>query len=356
MTAGVVLLLMVLIVVQILRWIRNDERRSPISDSINLDIESHRVSFLVPAWNAEKHVDPFVQSFLSLPNSEKWELVLCAGGEDTTWAAAMKHRAKNIRVIEQNRGEGKQKALDKALSASTGDIIFLTDIDCRLTATAVFPLVRHCMRHPQEAATGGVRPLDTQMSSRFIRAQWAMREGANPHGGTRVTGADGRCSAISRDILKAVQPFKVAAPSGTDYTLAKTLVAHRYAIRFVADGRMATEFPDCPAVYIRKQTRWLRNVAALGIKYGAFGDVRGVAFTLAYPLAIVALVAAATWFPAAAWIAMGLTVYSLSNRTRHFRLINCPISLWGALLLLLGDWAAGLLTLVHLSEGRTGWS
>ena len=45
------------------------------------------VSLLVAAWNEEAHLVAFLSSFMALAYPQK-ELILCAGGDDQTWALA----------------------------------------------------------------------------------------------------------------------------------------------------------------------------------------------------------------------------------------------------------------------------
>lgn len=59
-----------------------------------------KVSFLVPAWNESKNIVPFISSYTNLKYPNK-ELVLCAGGQDDTYAQAMAYCGPDIKVIER---------------------------------------------------------------------------------------------------------------------------------------------------------------------------------------------------------------------------------------------------------------
>ena len=70
------------------------------------DPDSPRVSFLVPAWNAEHHIPAFVETYRSLVYPDK-ELIMCAGGDDKSLEIAMSFAARDVKVIEQLHGDGR---------------------------------------------------------------------------------------------------------------------------------------------------------------------------------------------------------------------------------------------------------
>ncbi len=313
------------------------------------------VTFLVGAWNAEEDIREFIESFQSLRLGQK-QLVLVAGGSDNTFHVASSEASENIIVIEQLKGEGKQKALAKGLTCATGDLVYLTDIDCRLTEKAVYPLVQYVTDHPNEVATGRVRPLGIQQSQNFVLMQWAIRQKSDAPDGASVGGIDGRNAVVARKILEKSQVFAVSAPSGTDYTLAKELLQRGWSIRQIATSEMETEFPPNFRVYVRKQARWLRNVVVLGQRYGSRNEVLAVGITLAFPW-IVGLFAAGGFFNAFLfWVASLLVAYAVTSRILYLRLLGCPQAVLSAVSVLIGDWAAALLALRHLLRHDYRWS
>ena len=65
-----------------------------------------KVSVLVAAWNEADIIREHIQSFLGLHYPNK-ELILCAGGEDGTYRIAREQGHTKVKVLEQQRGEGK---------------------------------------------------------------------------------------------------------------------------------------------------------------------------------------------------------------------------------------------------------
>jgi cellulose synthase/poly-beta-1,6-N-acetylglucosamine synthase-like glycosyltransferase len=314
-----------------------------------------RVSFLVAAWNAAAEIPAFVAAFRALSYPDK-ELVLCAGGRDGSLAVARALEGPDLRVLEQLPGEGKQRALRKAFPLAQGDVLYLTDIDCRPNDAAVLPLLR-ALAAGAEAATGGIRPLSAQEGSAFVRAQWAIERVNAQRTGLRSSGLRGANAAVRRRAVEASGAFAQEAPSGTDYTLAKELARQGVAIAFCRDSEMPTGFPDALGTYVRKQARWLRNVALLGARYGAWGEVRGVALTMALPCVIGALLLLGIWRWPLAGLGLLLLLHALINRLRYLRAGELPRGgLGGAAATVAGDMAAALVACGQTLRGRLTWT
>lgn len=346
---------LVVLLLQTMRWYISPRKpMDPEPPNVGFLMEAS-VTFLVAVWNAEDDVLPFVESFQSLPLPKK-NLVLCAGGTDRTLEVAMGCSSDSLSVIPQHRGDGKQGALAKAFDYATGEIIFLTDIDCRLTTDAVYPVLEYVMKHPDEIATGAVRPLISQCTNNFVLMQWAIREQGNPPFEAVVGGLDGRNTAVSQSVLQRTQALQIPAPSGTDYTLAKELIGHGFTIRFIGTSRMQTEFPNRFNVYVKKQARWLRNVLVLGRRYGARHDVRSTVKTLVFPWVAALLVAGGIYNLNLLGIGCALIIYSITNRVLYLRHIDGARAAWSSVTVLLGDWSAAVLTVHHLYRRNFGWS
>ncbi|MEM6430818.1 MAG: glycosyltransferase, partial [Deinococcota bacterium] len=97
-----------------------------------------KVSVLVPAWNAAEDIAAFIAAFHSVDYLNK-ELILCVGGSDGSFETSQTLAADmtDVQVLEQVPGEGKQGGLRKCLAVSSGEIIYLTDIDCRMDTASL---------------------------------------------------------------------------------------------------------------------------------------------------------------------------------------------------------------------------
>lgn len=231
------------------------------------------VSVLVAAWNEAAGIDDHIKSFLALRYPHK-ELVLCAGGDDDTFERAVCHAGPTVRVLRQMPGEGKQRALARAFQETGGEIIFLTDADCRLADEPFERTLYTVATGSEVAATGGSRPFKEQLTDPFAFTQAATQLYAAMHGPEYAPGILGRNCAARRALLAATAALDAPAPAGTDYVLAHTLVAAGTRIRQVPESRMPTDFPLAARDYLRQQRRWLRSVAVHGRRFGATAEVR----------------------------------------------------------------------------------
>ena len=246
------------------------------------------ISVLVAAWNEAARIDGHIESFRALRYPRK-ELVLCAGGDDGTYERACRHGGPAVIVLRQEPGEGKQRALARAFAETRGEIIFLTDADCLLTDEAFERTLRPVAIGEEQAATGGSRPLDGQLADSFVFAQAAAQLYPALHGPEYAPGILGCNCAVRRSLLVRTAALEVPAPTGTDYVLARTLLAAGARIRYVPDSQMPTEFPRDPGIYIDQQRRWVKNLALRGYRHKDWYHVRAAGVSMFVGLAMIVL-------------------------------------------------------------------
>ena len=284
------------------------------------------VSFLVPAWNDGRHIPEFVAHYHQLSYPHK-ELILCVGGQDGSWEIAKSLEAEDVQVIQQKPGEGKQVALRHSYPLASGDIIYLTDIDCRLNDDTVNNLLSVMLTKGYSAVTGSSRPLESQIDIPFVQVQWAIDQQVAPKTVSLTTGILGRNAAVSREALDAIEAFNDDVPAGTDYFLAKKLIRGGMDIRYIPGYPVGSEYPDTVPVYIHKQARWIRNVFVLGRQFHNKHEVQSAFKTLMLPIItgvlilgslILALMGATLFWPVAT-LALLVIFHSYLNRELYLK-------------------------------------
>jgi cellulose synthase/poly-beta-1,6-N-acetylglucosamine synthase-like glycosyltransferase len=222
-------------------------------------------------------------------------------------------------VLEQQPGEGKQRALRKAYQHAAGEFIFLTDADCLLDDRCFERTLEPLLRGEAVAATGDSLPLAEQLAAHpFVTYQGAVQGYAAVHAGPFVESVLGRNAAVRRTTLDEVGAFDVDAPTGTDYTLGKALRARGHPIRHVPESLVRSRYPVTIGAYRRQQRRWLRNVLLLGIRAGAWSEVaRAVLTSLVGAAMLVApVLGLLRWRPMLTlWLVA--VVYSVAARARY---------------------------------------
>ncbi len=239
-----------------------------------------KVSVLVAAWNESQRITAHINSFLAL-NYPDIELILCAGGSNDTFQKAKQFASDKIQVLEQYPGEGKQHALARCYELALGEIIYLTDADCLFDEQALLHMLAPIINEGEQVTTGSSRPLNEQLDKLFPAYIWAADTVSNAISSDYVQGLLGRNAAITRQVLEQSGGLDFVAHTGTDYQLARRLLAAGVKLRHASNSVIASEFPENLEVYRKKQSRWLRNLLIYGRQYGAKQDVQATVKTVA---------------------------------------------------------------------------
>lgn len=236
--------------------------------------EGPLVSVLVAAWNEVETIEDHIRSFLTLRYPKK-ELILCAGGEDGTLGLAERMAGEGeIQLFPQEAGEGKQSALRRAYERASGEVVYLTDADCCIDDGAFERLLAEVVAG-EAAATGTCDPPTRQREHPYVLLRWYTDLFSQRPHERYITGLLGRNSMLQRSVLDVVGAFEPEVQTGTDYELAKRLLASGHRIRNVVDSAVQSPLPDGPGEFWLPQSRYLRNVVVHGLRYRAYREVLG---------------------------------------------------------------------------------
>jgi len=290
--------------------------------------ERPKVSVLVPAWNAHDDIPAFINAFQRVDYPDK-ELILCVGGNDESLQTAQHFAMAEgapVQVLEQLPGEGKQGGLRKCFAESSGAIIFLTDIDCRMDSDSLNRVLEPILAGREQAVTGSSKPTDEQQKIDAVREHWSLVRKAERLEPRYIKGVLGRNCALTRAALEKIGGFDFDAPTGTDYRLGQELFRADYKILLVPASEIATEYAWPLRSYIRKRGRWVRNVLLFAERpkqnaeyYNALSvALLPMAMALALVLSLFSsliLPATLAWFPA--FMVLLLFLHGALNRVRY---------------------------------------
>jgi len=277
-----------------------------------------QVSVLVAAWNEAENIERHLRSFLELDYLHK-ELVLCAGGPDGTYDLARRWAGPQVTVLEQQPGEGKQRALQHCLTQAQGTTILLTDADCEFSDEAFIRLLEPLAQRDAQVVTGVSQPRTDQQDNPLVQYQWFGDLWWSYRMPPTVDGVLGRNCALRRDVLTAIGEFKTPVRTGTDYYLSRLLVQGGYTIHAAPHSRIATEYPATPRAYLRMWRRWNKNLIIHGLNFRAWKDVRGIASALALYGSILLLVFLSPFLGPIA-LEMGALLFGIAIANRLYRL------------------------------------
>lgn len=314
--------------------------------------DTPKVSFLVPAWNATEDLAAFVEHFrnLSLPSKE---LLLCIGGNGGTLLESW--GTDDVIVLPQLPGEGKQRALQKCWNASSGDIIYLSDVDCLLTDRVVANLIYPLITGTAAVTTGPTRSFPGDLLTPSARARCAIDLACVPTVMKIGEGLVGCNTAITRDALEMAGAFQVSAPSGTDYTLAQELRTRSIPLWYVPGSPIMTRYHHTFRQYVRQQRRWLRNIFLLGNRYRVRRDVGGATLAMGLAYAAAGSVLGGIWWPPAWALIVVFGAHSVGNRLISQRSAGFHVTVLGAFQEFFAEQLAAIEVSADLLSGRTPW-
>ncbi|MBN1261355.1 MAG: glycosyltransferase [Anaerolineae bacterium] len=320
-----------------------------------------QVSVLLPAWRERDHIGPAIEAFLALSYSNK-EIIVCAGGDDGTLGIARRYAGPQVHVLEQRPGEGKQSALRRSLTEAAGELIFLTDADCRLTDD-VFHRTLAPLLDGEAAATGVSRPLPEQLDTPLIQHQWAIDAYVDARRPERVAGLLGRNCAVTREALRRTGDFEAHVPTGTDYVLAKQLLRAGVRLCYVRESAIPTRYPETPASYRKRQSRWVRNLILHGPEFDAQDETAQALRTGSAGVLMLVLPFLALWAgPALLAFWAILLVHAVIAKWRYAAFANAYLGqdfrappVWMTPILVINDFAAWARPLLDLAIRREQW-
>lgn len=247
-----------------------EERRSRLPRAPGLQAWPRlpAVSLVVAAWNEDRNIERFLQSYRDLDYPDK-TLVLVAGGEDRTFELASAHQHPSVLLLEQRPGEGKSGALKRGLKQAAGEIVCLTDADCILDTTSFHELIFPLASGQERAVTGHARPHDDQYALPFIRAQATHLSRKMLMVPDRyVWFLIGANCAVSRELMERHTTTTPPSAVGEDYSLALSLRADEQRILYQHSSEIQTCFPETLREYVRQQSRWHRGHLLLNRQWG----------------------------------------------------------------------------------------
>ncbi|KJR43549.1 glycosyl transferase family 2 [Candidatus Magnetoovum chiemensis] len=100
-----------------------------------------KVSFIIPNWNHKELLD---ECLMSVENSEgefEREVIVVDNGSTDKSADLVRQKYKYVNIVENKQNEGYAKAVNKGITLSTGDYVFLLNNDVRLYKDTTVKLI-----------------------------------------------------------------------------------------------------------------------------------------------------------------------------------------------------------------------
>lgn len=285
------------------------------------------ITVIVPARDEEKHISGCLEALCQLHYpQEKLEIIAVDDrskdrtGEIISDFVRKNGRFKSINVVEDT-GElsGKANAIAKGLEESSGEIILLTDADCRVPATWAERMVSYFA--DDVGVVGGFTLLTSGNTILFGRIQsldwiFLLTIAAGAVGLGRPLSAIGNNLAIRRAAFKEVGGYSGIGFSVTeDFALVKAVAENtKWKVVFSIEPEAMVESHPLPSFreFYHQRKRWVIGGRNLGF-YGKFLMTLG--FFVHFLLPISFFLAPKLLYPLSAMLVIFVADFSLLLRS-----------------------------------------
>jgi len=180
-----------------------------------------KISIVIPTWNEENTIGGKLKNTLALqyPKNKLEVIVIDSGSTDKTReiVKTFAKKSKRIKLIAEKERRGKAYALNKAFKHSKGDIVIISDADCRLNKSILLKSVPYFHDHSVGAITGResiINPdenIATKTEKTYRNFFYLIRGAESILDSTYVF--DGPFSAFRRELLSKIDSKTVADDS-----------------------------------------------------------------------------------------------------------------------------------------------
>lgn len=248
------------------------------------------LSIVLAGYNEEKALRPCIESLAEQTVAKRpggiEVIVIDDGSTDRMSAVAfeLQREGKIDRVFKLQERGGKGAAINLGLSAASGDIIVISDIDTSYDRDAFAQMLR-CFDDPTVGAVAGdlgVRNASASLITRYQAMEYALSISLgrciSEMFGT-LTIVSGAFGAFRRVALDAVGQQDVEMAEDGDLTLKLRRAGWR--IRFAPEAHALTEVPETIPAFISQRLRWDRSLITVWVrKYRGAIDPRNANFRL----------------------------------------------------------------------------
>ncbi len=274
---------------------------------------------MVPARNEERNIASCAESLIAsdYPHDKLEIIIVDDRSTDSTAAVIDSLAQQNTSVRALHRSEqdavdnlrGKPGALQFGIERATGDVILLTDADCR-----VQPQWIRTMTEPfRDDHVGMVCSFTTvrrgDLFALIQDIEWlytsSMAQSANANG--QPLGCFGNNMAVRSSAFHEIGGYRSISFSVTeDLALLQAMGRRGHRVSFTCDPRSRVETEPCPSLfeYLRQKQRWVQGGLGLGWRGHTFA-----ATSVFYWFGLVTSIVIGQW----PWIALFLCLRMLGD-------------------------------------------
>ena len=220
-----------------------------------------RISVIVPAYNEEKTIRSCVQSLQAL-NYPNYEVIMVDdGSSDNTFEEAS--RCKGVRIIRQEN-QGKPRALNNGIRASTGEIIVTVDADTTIDKDALGKIAERFSSDERLGAVAGnvkvnaePKIMNAVQSTEYATGINLIRKGQSVLGCVMIV--PGPIAALKREAVEKVGYFSDDT-FAEDFDITVEILKAGYRVEYEEKSLAYTDAPKNTEDLIKQRRRWYRGL------------------------------------------------------------------------------------------------
>jgi glycosyltransferase involved in cell wall biosynthesis len=204
--------------------------------------DPHRVSVIVPAYNAEATLGRCLVALQHQTRSPDEIIVVDDGSSDGTAELARRH---GVRVVRQVNA-GPAAARNAGAQAAQGDLLLFTDADCAPVRDWVERLIAPFSDPAVAGAKGVYRTVQAEPLARFVQIEYEDKYD-RMRGRERIDFVDTYSAAYRRDLFLQVGGFDTTFPTAS-------VEDQEFSFRLAEAGHWLVFVPDAFVVHIHDRT------------------------------------------------------------------------------------------------------
>lgn len=231
------------------------------------------VSIIIPAWNEERTLKPTLQALFRVDyDKRKCEVIVVAGGYDNTYEIATAFSGtttgfSRYLVISQEP-EGKNAAIQQALSQARNEIIVLLDADTIVSEQWLKSMVAPIQEGTCDLTIANPEPIESNCISDYYMLNKAYFL-------DRISTFSGHSIAFEVSVVENQVDyfFDKHVKVGVDYLLAKRFIERGHEIMFSKEASVRTHLPSSLKYFVLCELRWLSALINIdGVSYRALAS------------------------------------------------------------------------------------
>ena len=220
-----------------------------------------RISLIVPAYNEAITIRSCVESLQAL-NYPNYEVVVVDDGSTDNTLEEVSHN-KGIKIIHQEN-QGKPKALNNGIKASTSEIIVTVDADTTLDKNALGKIAERFASDDRLGAVAGnvkVNPerkiMNAVQSAEYATGINLIRKGQSVLGCVMIV--PGPIAALKREAVERVGYFSDDT-FAEDFDITVKILKAGYRVEYEEKSLAYTDAPKNTEDLIKQRRRWHRGM------------------------------------------------------------------------------------------------